>query len=425
MSAQEKLPHDKGLDNTRSFLTEGYLYITNQRKRLNHDMFITRVLGGKQVVCMAGIEAAEMFYDNDKFKRHGAAPERVLNTLFGQGGVQTLDGKAHAHRKTMFMNFMTKDSLKEIADLVEEEWMKVLPEWEKQESIVLYKEVKKILTVAVCRWTGVPIEDQNIDTLSEQLAGMFESAKKIGLKHMKGKHSRKKVESWLEKLIDAIRSGDNVTAEDTPFYQIAMHRDLDGNLLDTHTAAVEVLNLLRPTVAISVYIALSGLALHDFPEKKDTLKTGDETYYKMFVQEIRRYYPFFPVAPAIVKRNFLWNGHHFKEGKLVMLDLYGNNHHPSLWENPNAFVPERFQDWEKSPFDLIPQGGGAYMTGHRCAGEWLTIEVMERCLDLMVNKMSYTVPEQDLDMSMNEMPSVPHSGFVMQNVKNRKPKNKI
>lgn len=93
MAYREELPYDEGLDNTLAFLNEGYLYITNRRKRFNRDMFKTRILGGKQVICMAGKEAAEVFYDNDKFKRNGAAPNKVLNTLFGQDGVQTLDGK--------------------------------------------------------------------------------------------------------------------------------------------------------------------------------------------------------------------------------------------------------------------------------------------------------------------------------------------
>jgi len=416
MTYREELPYDEGLDNTISFLKEGYLYITNRRERFNRDMFKTRILGGKQVICMAGKEAAEVFYDNDKFKRHGAAPNRVLNILFGQDGVQTLDGKAHEHRKTMFMNLMTKDSLQEIADLVDEEWMKVLPEWEKQEHIVLYQEVKKILTVAICRWTGVPTDNKDMDKLSEQLADMFESAEKIGPRHMKGKHARDKIEAWIETLIAAIRSGESIAPEHTPLYQIAMHCDLEGKLLTKHTATVEVLNLLRPTVAISVYIALSALALHDFPQEKAKLKSEGDTYRKMFVQEIRRYYPFFPVAPAIVKEDFLRGGHDFKEGTLVLLDLYGNNHHPDLWESPKEFMQERFKHWDKSPFDLIPQGGGEYITGHRCAGEWLTIEVMKRCIDLMVNKMEYTVPKQDLSLSMNQMPSVPQSGFVISDV---------
>src|SRR5699024_6185426 len=125
-------------------------------------------------------EAAEMFYDNEKFKREGAAPNRVLNTLFGQNGVQTLDGKEHEHRKIMFMDFMTKPSLEEISTFVEEAWLKTLAEWENKDHIILYEEIKKILTIAVCRWTGVPTNNIDMETLSEELAAMFESAEKIG-----------------------------------------------------------------------------------------------------------------------------------------------------------------------------------------------------------------------------------------------------
>ncbi len=416
MAFREELPYDEGLDNTLAFFNEGYLYITNRRKRFNRDMFKTRILGGKQVICMAGKEAAEAFYDNDKFKRHGAAPNKVLNTLFGQDGVQTLDGEEHAHRKSLFMNFMTKESLEEIGDLVEDEWMKSLNEWAKQNNIVLYEEVKQILTIAISKWVGVPLDEVDIESFSKELGNMYESAEKIGMKHFKGKHARNKNEKWLEKLIGKIRSGEVTVDEERPFYKIAFHKDLEGELLATHTAAVEVLNLLRPTVAISVYIVLSALALHEFPKEVDELRNGDKTYNKMFVQEVRRYYPFFPVAPAIVKNDFFWGGHDFKKGTLVLLDLYGTNHHPELWENPNDFSPERFTSWDKSPFDLIPQGGGDYLTGHRCAGEWLTIAVMQRALDLLVNKMSYDVAEQDLSLSMKEMPSVPKSGFIIQNV---------
>lgn len=419
MPYREELPYDEGLDNTIPFLNEGYLYITNRRNRFNRDMFKTRILGGKQVICMAGREAAEVFYDNEKFKRHGAAPNKVLNTLFGQDGVQTLDGEAHEHRKTMFMNLMTKDSLTEIADLIEEEWNSALNAWANEEQIELYKEAKKILTKAICRWTGVPTDGVDLDKLSEQLGDMYEAAEKIGIKHFKGEASRKKAENWLVDLIGKIREGDSITNETTPFYKIATHRDLDGKLLDEKVAAVEVLNLLRPTVAISVYVVLSALALHEFPEAKGNLVEADAAAYKRFVQETRRYYPFFPVAPAIVKQNFLWGGHDFNEGTLVLLDLYGNNHHPDLWENPNEFNPARFKDWDKSPFDFIPQGGGDYITGHRCAGEWLTISAMQKVLNLLINQMEYTVPEQDLSMSMKEMPSVPKSQFIMDNIRKK------
>src|SRR5699024_650853 len=184
-------------------------------------------------------------------------------------------------------------------------WKHALTIWEQEEQIELYEEAKKILTKAICRWTGVPTDGVDMDQLSEQLGDMYEAAEKIGMKHFKGELSRKKTEKWLMNMTASIREGKQITEEHTPLYNIATHRDVNGDLLDEKIAAVEVLNLLRPTVAISVYIVLIALALHDFPEAKEKLIDADAAAYKRFVQETRRYYPFFPVAPAIVKQDFL------------------------------------------------------------------------------------------------------------------------
>src|SRR5699024_1167612 len=148
-------------------------------------------------------------------------------------------------------------------------------------------------TRAICRWTGVPTDGVDMDKLSEQLGNLYEAAEKIGMKHFKGVFSRNKTEKWLIDIIKAIREGRHITEEHTPLYKIATHRDVNGKWLDEKVAAVEVLNLLRPTVAISVYVALSALALHEFPEAKENLSGADAEVYKRFVQETRRYYPFF------------------------------------------------------------------------------------------------------------------------------------
>src|SRR5699024_908120 len=271
----------------------------------------------------------------------------VVNTLFGKKSLQTLDGTAHTHRKTMFMSMMTRDSIDEMVNLVETEWIKKLDQWKRKKSIVLYTEVKNVLGAAIFKWTGVPIDVKNITSFSQQLAHIYESAAKVGSKHIKGKRARKKMENWLMEKIDSIRNGYRLTPDHTPFHKIATHCGQDGQLLDKHTAAVEVLNLLRPTVAISVYITLIALALHEFPLEKDKLKISDKSYDTMFIQEVRRYYPFFPVVIATVKKVFLWGGHVFQKGTLTMLDLYGTNHHGELWERPNEFIPERFKDRDK------------------------------------------------------------------------------
>jgi fatty-acid peroxygenase len=122
---------------------------------------------------------------------------------------------------------------------------------------------------------------------------------------------------------------------------------------------------------------------------------------------------------ALVKKDFTWKGYKFEEGTLTLLDLYGTNHDPKNWQNPEVFSPDRFAKWEGSPFSFIPQGGGDYFMGHRCAGEWVTIEVMKVSLDFLSNRMDYEVPDQDLSFSMVNMPSIPRSKVVIKNVKQR------
>ncbi len=50
-----------------------------------------------------------------------------------------------------------------------------------------------------------------------------------------------------------------------PAYTSVWHRDPYGNLLDPGVAAVELINILRPTVAVARYVAFAAVALHEFP----------------------------------------------------------------------------------------------------------------------------------------------------------------
>nr|WP_256381164.1 cytochrome P450 [Myxosarcina sp. GI1] len=114
-----------------------------------------------------------------------------------------------------------------------------------------------------------------------------------------------------------------------------------------------------------------------------------EDYCEWFVQEVRRFYPFFPFAAAIVSHDFDWHEYHFTQETRVLLDLYGTNHDPQLWSNPEVFFSERFRDWNGSRFNLIPQRGGDYYINHRCPGEWITIALMKVTLNFLTQSLKY------------------------------------
>ncbi|WP_047980446.1 cytochrome P450 [Ornithinibacillus contaminans] len=416
MPYREQIPVDKGFDNTLKLLLEGYNFITNRRNRFGRDIFETRILGGKKAICIAGEDAVKIFYDREKFIRKGAAPKRIRQTLFGEHAIQTTDGDTHQYRKELFMSLMTKERLEDMNKIVKRHLDHTVDTWLDQKNVVVYDEMVQVLTKAACEWAGVPIAKDDIRKRANALQALFDGAGALGSRHFKGRVARNATEGWLKQIVQQVRDGQIEVPQYTALYQMCWFQDTNGTLLHEQLVAVELLNILRPIVAVAVYITFGALALSEHPEEKEKLLLGKDEYLHLFVEEVRRYYPFFPFLMAIVREDFLWNGHDFKKGNLVLLDIYGTNHHEKLWNQPYTFNPERFKGREDNFYDFIPQGGGDYYRGHRCPGEWLTLEVMKVSLDFLVNKINYDVPKQELHYSMNRIPSLPKSGFVIQNV---------
>ena len=408
------MPKEDGIDHSIALLKEGYHFILNRSEKLRSNVFETRLLG-KKAICMIGEEAAQIFYDPQKFQRKDAAPNRVVQTLFGKKSVQTLDDEEHRSRKEMLMSVMTEEHLNHLLELTEMQWEQSIVKWSKMDSIVFYEEVKELLCNVAFKWIGYPIHANDVKKMTKELASMFETAAAIGPNHWAGRTYRNQAEKMMQQLIQDTREKKLKFPQNTVLHQFAFHKDSEGNLLDVETVAVEVINMLRPIVAISIYINFSLLALIEFPEEKEKLQSFND-YSKLFVQEVRRFYPFFPFVAAKVKSDFTWNSYEFKKGTLTLLDLYGTNHDPVKWEDPHKFNPERFAQWAGSPFSFIPQGGGDYYLGHRCAGEQITIDIMKVSLDYLVNRMEFTVPKQDLGFEIDDIPSIPKSKIILEHI---------
>jgi fatty-acid peroxygenase len=132
---------------------------------------------------------------------------------------------------------------------------------------------------------------------------------------------------------------------------------------------------------------------------------------------VRRYYPFTPFVGAKVKEAFDWRGYHFARGQLVLLDVYGALHDARAWPRPNDFDPERFNGWKGTAFDFMPQGGGSAL-GHRCAGEWVTLELLTLAVRFLSRGMTFeVVPEQRLSFPLSRMPTRPQDGFIIRKVR--------
>ena len=416
---KSQIPDDKGLDSTLDLLKEGYLFISNRVNKYKSDIFETHLLGQK-AICISGEESVKIFYNPELFYRKGVAPKRVQKTLFGVDAIQSMDGKNHIHRKKLFMSLMTPKYQNQLAELIMDTLQIYANKWENEESIVLFDEMNEILCKVVCKWAGVPLKESEVKERAKDFSLMIDAFGAIGPRHWKGRRARTRAEEWIKEVIEDVRFGNVKVKEDTALYAMAFYKDLEGNYLDSNMAGIELINVLRPIVAISTFITFEALALHEYPECMEKLLSGDKNELEYFVQEVRRYYPFTPFLGAKVKKDFTWNNYKFKEGTLVILDVYGINHDSRIWNNPDKFSPDHFRNKENNLFDFIPQGGGDPSKGHRCPGEGITIEIMKGVLDFLVNKIEYDVPNQNLSYNMAEMPTLPESGFIITNIKQKR-----
>lgn len=413
------IPRDLQAESSLSLLSEGYSFIPSRCQRLGSDIFQVRLLL-QNTICMSGEEAAKLFYDEQLFERQHAAPRMLQKTLFGQGGVQGLDGEAHRHRKRLFMSLLTDDAVAELVRLSETHWQAAIETWQRSDRIVLMPEVQAILTRSVCEWAGVPLAEGEVLLRRDQLAAMIDGAGGIGARHLRARKARKEAENWMIGLISRVRAGELQVDETRALAVVARYLDLGGKALDERAAAVEMLNLLRPTVAVTRFIIYAALELLAHPEWQQRLQR-DDAALEPFAQEVRRLHAFFPFTAARVRKDFEWRGYHFPKGTRVLLDLYGTNRDSRLWTEPEAFRPERFATWDGSAFNFITQGGGDAATGHRCPGEPLAISLLMSALRMLTRRMTYAVPAQDLRMDASRMPAQPESLLIIEDVRSVSP----
>ncbi len=410
---------DDTSDSTIALLREGYLFIPNRCKALNSDIFETKLMS-KKVICINGHKAAKLFYNNDLFERKDAAPENVQKSLTGKNGVQSLDGAVHRNRKAMYLSLMGPGKLTEFDKILKTQLNNAAKQWTKEKKITLFDEAQEIFCKAACEWSGVPLKDSEVEKRASDMSKMVNGLGSIGYRNRVGVSARKRSEAWMVDIINQVRTKKLAAPRGRALYTMAWHKDLDGRLLDAQVAAVELLNIIRPITAIATCVTFTAQALQKHPQYRTSLRRGKDADYQAFIQEVRRFYPFTPFVLAKTRKDFTWQGHHFPKGRSVILSIYGVDHDPKLWPEPEKFKPSRFKNRRDDKFAFVPHGGGDPRTGHRCAGEQLTVQAMKVVLNFLVNDIEYSVPPQDMDFALSKIPTLPKSGFVMSKVKLRK-----
>jgi fatty-acid peroxygenase len=189
--------------------------------------------------------------------------------------------------------------------------------------------------------------------------------------------------------------------------EVAQWRDAAGDLLSRDVAAVELLNLLRPVVAIGRFIAFGALALHVHPQWRDHV-IAEPTARMAFGAEVRRTAPFFPLMAGRARHPLSWHGTEIARGDHVVIDLFATNRHPDEWSDASRFDPGRFLHGGADTRRIVAQGAGDMVDGHRCPGEPSTAQLLESAV-LQLARSDWTLRTRDLHTDLRRIPALPGS----------------
>lgn len=402
---------------------DGYRALAAERARAGGaDTFAGRLLGRRSVVTR-GRTGVRTFYDTDTIQRRGAVPPPLAELLFGHGPVHGLDGQPHRDRKAMFLDILGEESVADLAATIGA-GLRTRLHAQRGREVALFDELVDAYGVAVLRWAGVDCSEPQARRVARRLAAIVDGFGFAGSAYVRGWAARLWCDAWARRVVREARDGTRVPPRRSPLLRIA------ASDLSVPVAAVELGNLVRPTVAVAWLGTFAALALAEHPQWRDRLRgdgadprgrrgpdntgqggIGSAERRIAFGHEVRRYYPFVPALAGRVRRASEIHGVPLRAGDRLILDVVGTNRDPSLWDRPEEFLPERFAGVEPDPFGFVPQGGGDPRTGHRCPGEPLTVRILAETLGVLA-EMEYDVVSA-ASYDATRIPTRPDRGLVV------------
>lgn len=339
----------------------------------------------RRTVMMLGPEANEfVLMDRDRNFSSTRGWNPILEAFF-PNGLMLRDFDNHkAHRKIMQTAFKAP-VLKGYIHHLNKGISERLETWGQTPDFDFYPAIKQLtLDLAASVFLGVPLGPE-ADKLNRSFVDSVQAAVAIirapipGTKFWRGVRGRKYIQNYLREQIPQRRDG---KGEDM-FTLLCQAADDEGNRF-TDDEIVDHLNFLMMAAHDTLTSSLTTMIYHlgrnrewqeNLRNECRSLGLGpDELSYDNLAdlqmvewafKEALRINPPVPMIPRLAVRDIEFGGFKIPAGTAVGVSPGYTHKMPELWENPEAFEPDRFSEQRgedrRHKFAWVPYGGGAHM----------------------------------------------------------------
>ncbi len=205
------------------------------------------------------------------------------------------------------------------------------------------------------------------------------------------------------------RGADDLAERDDILSLLVAARHEDGTPMSDAEIRDELLTLLvagHETTATALSWALERLTRH--PQKLERLRdetlAGEEAYLTATIQETLRLRPVIVIVLRMLTEPVELGGYELPAGARVVPSIHLIHRDPTIYPDPDAFLPERFLDNPPGTYTWIPFGGGV----RRCLGAAFAQFEMSVVLRELVRRHeihpSRPAPERSFRRAITETP---------------------
>jgi retinoid hydroxylase len=387
-------------------------------------------LFGIDFVIVSGHEAFHQFATDPRVERGGTDPISVEQMFFHS--LALIDGDEHHSRKDVMLHAVrTREAMAAYLGRMQEIWGDHIDRWAKDGGATLRPDLQLAsaeLTGAL--YTGIETP-AHIEELNEILAAMRYSLQILplpipGTPYAKALKGRKRLDVIIK---DAItRHQQHPEQYDDIVSRMVAEAPAHGVPYDQLFGDVRHLVFAAQAGYFVPFILLT-MVLAQHPEMRDqaraevmavspdgpiTMEQLDRlTYLGQLSKEVRRFFAmnsatFFGKAVEDMEIG----GYRVPKGWGLIGAIHINMRNPEVFGNPDTFDPDRFtaeREAALAPGSYVPHGDGV-RNHHRCPGEDMVTIAIKMYLTLLLRKLDWSLPPQDLTLT-NELFPLPASGL--------------
>ena len=339
----------------------------------------------------------------------------VLKPFLGPGSLLVLEGEQHLRERRLIMPAFHNRAIAGYGEIIRESLLAATGDWRAGCEFVAQEVLQNVSIDVILRAVfglrgaeeGADLKRELVSFLNDRrfslglLAQLDESKPHEGLESFRQQFERI---GRLTKALVTLRRNEPRVDDGDMLSMLLEAKDEEGRGRSDDELRDELLTLVATgyettATALSwgVYWIAEKTAVRErlraeiatLGPRPDSKAYGQLEYLDATCKEILRIYPIVPSVFREVVQPFSVGGYLFQPGTILSPSIYLVHHRADLYDDADAFEPERFLRRTYSPYEYLPFGGGA----RRCVGMSLAVFEMKIILASLLERFDLAVAQ--------------------------------